>query len=167
MMTVYTLYTLSAIFTSECLNLCKTDLTDGNSRSMMTLEGSRIMKAIPAWAGRIVADVTTEAERPYPPIVVWRRGRGTYSSGGAERDRIVVTAGTSRADQKIVLLHELAHWLTSGAHHNPTFWIEAWRLFLRYKLPIRATMHRECASHSRRRVRQAYLVARRTAEGQS
>ena len=57
--------------------------------------------------------------------------------------RIHVTAGTDRADQKLVLLHELAHWLTPKDHHSPRFWDKAWELYRRYRVPLRYARIRE------------------------
>jgi len=67
----------------------------------------------------------------------WRR---VGSSGHCREGlitRIVITAGTDRKDQKLVLLHELAHWLSSRKeNHGPIFWDKAWELFRRYNVPI-------------------------------
>ena len=70
-----------------------------------------------------------------------RLARG--SSGYATAFRIHVTAGTDRTDQKLVLLHELAHWLTPKDHHSPRFWDKAWELFRRYGVPLRYAKVRE------------------------
>ena len=69
------------------------------------------------------------------------------SSGRAWNDgsRVHVTAGTDRTDQKLVLLHELAHWLTPKEHHSGRFWDTAWRLYRRYGVPIRYAKLREGA----------------------
>ena len=59
-------------------------------------------------------------------------------------DRVHVTAGSDRKDQKLVLLHELAHWLLpAGEHHGADFWDKAWELYRRYKVPIRYAKARE------------------------
>ena len=90
----------------------------------------------PAWAERIVARVC-DAAGVDEPEVTWRRSRSSASSSGryitAER-RLIVTAGSDRRDQRLVLLHELAHHLTPHQHHNDTFWKAAWRLFERFGL---------------------------------
>ena len=67
-----------------------------------------------------------------------------HSSGRAwQSGRIHVTAGTDRKDQKLVLLHELAHWLTPKDHHSPRFWDKAWELYRRYRVPLRYARIRE------------------------
>ena len=75
----------------------------------------------------------------------WKRvgssGHCRYSLFGT---RIVITAGTDRKDQKLVLLHELAHWLSpKNEGHGPAFWDKTWELFRRYNVPIRYAKKRE------------------------
>ncbi len=53
-------------------------------------------------------------------------------------------AGTDKVDQKIVLLHELAHWVNPQvAAHTAQFWDLAWVLFRQYRLPVQRTLVRE------------------------
>ena len=57
---------------------------------------------------------------------------------------IIITAGTDHKDQKLVLLHELAHWLSpKNEGHGPAFWDKTWELFRRYNVPIRYAKKRE------------------------
>lgn len=70
------------------------------------------------------------------------KDRGSSGSTDLERDRIVVTAGASRLDAKLVLLHELAHHVTK-AWHTPAFWDVAWKLYRWAKLPILYVKRRE------------------------
>ena len=65
-------------------------------------------------------------------------------------DQITIKVGVPhphypiRTEQKIVLLHELAHWLLPvGEHHSPAFWDKAWSLFRRYRCPIKVALARE------------------------
>ena len=92
-------------------------------------------------------------------------GRPFYSSGrtyfslpkGSKMvERFVVTAGTNRDDQHITLLHEVAHGLTPGHHHDATFWHTAWDLYLTYApgVPVRRVLAREGAYR-----REALVVA--------
>jgi hypothetical protein len=82
------------------------------------------------------------------PILNWRRSYKTFSSGQYRwwGERITITAGHDRKDQKYVLIHELAHWLCpAGAAHNALYWDKAWELFRRYKVPIRYAKERSGA----------------------
>lgn len=76
-----------------------------------------------------------------PPQIVWRKHRGKAglrSSSGlysGSLNRITIRAGSSREDQKLVLLHELAHHLAPAkAHHGAAFWRIAWSLYKRYRM---------------------------------
>lgn len=96
------------------------------------------------------------------PELVWRRGSKFCSSGNTRFDnsRITVTAGRSRLDQKLVLLHEIAHSIlpteTVGVKkswsnyrgikhlsHTDLFWDTAWELYRWAKLPVRYCLKRE------------------------
>ena len=90
----------------------------------------------PTWAVRVVADVC-ESAGVAVPSVTWRRSRESNGSSGRyfpTEVRIVVTAGSSRTDQRLVLLHELAHHLNPGDGHSPAFWRSAWGLYRRHRL---------------------------------
>lgn len=94
------------------------------------------MSNAPQWALRMVERVCADADEDTPEVT-WRRSKTNVSSSGRYKEvenRIVVTAGSSRTDQRMVLLHELAHHLTPGQHHNETFWRKAWELYLRFGL---------------------------------
>jgi hypothetical protein len=89
----------------------------------------------PAWAVRLVSE-TCEARGIKAPTLTWRKGSGLSSSGRyyATEDRITITAGSDRQDQRLVLLHEIAHHLTPKAHHGEAFWRVAWALFREHRL---------------------------------
>lgn len=103
----------------------------------------------PAWAVRLAAQVCERAGAK-PPVIRWTKHRGktglrsssgTYYTSkeaglrGVFEPLIVVRAGASREDQKLVLLHELAHHLAPlGAHHGETFWRIAWGLYRRHRM---------------------------------
>jgi len=92
----------------------------------------------PEWAAALVVEVCAAAGRP-GPAVRWRRARRANSSGVTRPDlgQITVTAGTDPIDQRLTLLHELAHWLAPRAprrrrrtsHHNATFYQVAFALY--------------------------------------
>ncbi len=103
----------------------------------------------PAWADRIVHEVA-RARRRRPPTVRWRRRRSLRSAGSADSHQhrdggaISVAAGRDMIDQRLVLCHELAHWLGKrGEGHSLAFWGRAWRLYRRYRVPIHYALARE------------------------
>ena len=95
----------------------------------------------PAWAEDLVRSVCAGAGVA-PPRVAWRRRRGEHSTGVARRGdgTIAVRAGEDALDQRLTLLHELAHWLTPPAprrrrgatHHGLAFYRTAFSLYRRY-----------------------------------
>lgn len=106
------------------------------------------MGAPPAWARTLIDDVlTAEGIDPGSVSVTWRRARwrqGTffrippskYSAGHAWVASLTISAGSDRVDQRLSVLHELAHVIRCRqdltAHHDETFWLIFWRLFLTY-----------------------------------
>jgi hypothetical protein len=90
----------------------------------------------PAWAEALVAAVCAEAAVP-PPTLGWRRRAGVHSTGVARRSEgtIRVRAGADALDQRLTLLHELAHWLSPPArgrraqHHGRAFYRTAFDLY--------------------------------------
>lgn len=97
------------------------------------------MAETPKWATRLAAQVFIPENVPQ---ITWRRKRRNParidpSSSGrymTNEHRVVITAGTGRTDQKLVLLHEFAHALTPREHHGEAFWHEAWALYRRFGL---------------------------------
>lgn len=95
----------------------------------------------PAWATDLVALVCTDAGVA-PPRLAWRRRAHEHSTGVARRDAgmIAVRAGTDVSDQRLTLLHELAHWLAPRArrrgrraeHHGHAFYAVAFALYERH-----------------------------------
>jgi hypothetical protein len=100
----------------------------------------------PQWAQDLAIRVALDEGCDTLPELTWRRSRqATHSSGKAIFDgRVIVTAGKERRDQKLVLLHELAHWLMpDDEHHGPAFWDKVWQLYRRYGVPLRYAKERE------------------------
>jgi hypothetical protein len=82
------------------------------------------------------------------------------SSGSCnmEGTRIAVTAGRDRGDQKLVVLHELAHAFVGPGHwHDNAFWELAWKFYRRYGVPIRYALQRE---REFKKSRRGYRVTR-------
>jgi hypothetical protein len=79
------------------------------------------------------------------PVVRWRTARRPGSSGVTRRTAgsVSVTAGTDPVDQRLTLLHELAHWLGPAPrrrrgrvqHHDARFYEIAFNLYRTYDIP--------------------------------
>ncbi len=100
------------------------------------------MAEVPAWASELVVLTCAEAGVA-PPRLAWRIRERVASSGVTRRGTgsISVVAGTDVLDQRITLLHELAHWLTLPAvrarrgrvpHHDASFYRAAFALYARH-----------------------------------
>lgn len=98
----------------------------------------------PDWAADLVADVCREAGVAAPRLS-WRRRAGGHSTGLTRRadGAVAVRAGTDAVDQRLTLLHELAHWLAPlerrrrgrTTHHGRDFYEIAFALYRRHGLP--------------------------------
>jgi hypothetical protein len=98
----------------------------------------------PAWALALLRDVCVAADAA-PPTLRWRRARRSASSGVTRRSTgsVSVTAGTDELDQRLTLLHELAHWLGPAPrrrrgrvlHHDARFYAFAFDLYRRHGIP--------------------------------
>jgi len=107
---------------------------------------------LPAWAAALVSEVCAEAGRPIP-VVRWRRAARANSSGVTRPDagQITVTAGSDPIDQRLTLLHELAHWLAPRAprrrrrtaHHDAAFYDVAFSLYEAHGIPAGEALARE------------------------
>ena len=105
------------------------------------------MADAPAWARELVGVVCREAGVP-PPRLSWRRRLERPTSSGVTRraaGSVAVTAGSDPLDQRLTLLHELAHWLgpvperrrgrARTSHHDAAFYGLAFALYRRYGIP--------------------------------
>lgn len=107
---------------------------------------------VPAWAGALVAEVCLAAAVP-TPLLRWRRAARSAASGVTRQaaGTIAVTAGTDELDQRLTLLHELAHWLGPRprrrrgrvAHHGLDFYAIAFELYERHGIPAAEALERE------------------------
>jgi hypothetical protein len=109
---------------------------------------------VPAWADALVAEVCAEAGLA-PPRLAWRTRRSPASTGVARRSAgsIAVRAGTDPLDQRLTLLHELAHWLAPparrrrGPHHGQEFYRVAFALYRRHGLADADALRLESARY--------------------
>jgi hypothetical protein len=82
------------------------------------------------------------------PRLGWRRRPERLTSSGVTRraaGSVSVTAGSDPADQRLTLLHELAHWLGPApergrarartSHHDAAFYAIAFGLYRRHGIP--------------------------------
>lgn len=98
----------------------------------------------PAWAGDLVARVCADAG-VVPPRLAWRARSGEHSTGVTRRQdgMVAVRAGSDPLDQRLTLLHELAHWLSPpprrrrgrSVHHGRGFYATAFDLYRRHGIP--------------------------------
>jgi hypothetical protein len=108
----------------------------------------------PAWADALVATVCADAGVEAPRLT-WRRRLGMHSTGVARRSEgtISVRAGEDPADQRLTLLHELAHWLSPPArgrrvrHHGRAFYRAAFALYRRHGLADADALRLESARY--------------------
>jgi hypothetical protein len=123
------------------------------------------MPDAPAWARSLVMTVCAEADAPLPRVA-WRHRDRPTSSGVTRQSASVVSivAGRDPVDQRLTLLHELAHWLAPAPrdrrrrkrHHDATFYTTAFALYRRHGVADAAALAGESArypsslSHARR-----------------
>ena len=111
----------------------------------------------PDWANALVATVCADADVE-PPHLTWRRRTGAHSTGVARRQAgtISVRAGEDPIDQRLTLLHELAHWLAPAParrrgvrvrHHDRAFYGIAFALYRRHGLADADALRLETARY--------------------
>jgi hypothetical protein len=110
----------------------------------------------PAWAESLVATVCAEANVT-PPRLLWRSRRGGPSTGVARRSEgtVSVRAGNDQHDQRLTLLHELAHWITPvgkrrsrrAVHHGRAFYATAFDLYRRHGVTVADALRLESARY--------------------
>ncbi len=118
----------------------------------------------PKWAQELALNALIYLEskglEAETPVINWRHGNRESSSGtcfhvcqGQPSPHIAITAGTDKRDAKLVLLHELTHWVMPlGECHGDNFWQTAFDLFQWARLPQRVCLSREAGvgrSHKR------------------
>lgn len=117
----------------------------------------------PAWALSLL-DVACADARAAPPRLLWRNRRGEHSTGVTRRvdGLVAVRAGSDPLDQRLTLLHELAHWLAAptrrrrgrSVHHGRQFYAVAFELYRRHgvtdadALRLESTRYRSSLGHA-------------------
>ena len=135
------------------------------------------MKSIPKWMQDLTINTLIEFKPGCDiPIITIRHRADKFSSGRCDASHIALTIGTSRKDAKLILLHELAHWIlprvkkfygwgiwrkefTNPQGHTPEFWDLAWTLYRWAKLPVSYCKSREYSY--RAGAKQGYLRSRK------
>ncbi len=109
----------------------------------------------PAWAAELVARVCADASVASPRLD-WRSRAGEHSTGVTRRHEgsIAVRAGSDHLDQRLTLLHELAHWLSPpprrrrrAVHHGRAFYTVAFDLYRRHGLDDADALRLESARY--------------------
>lgn len=130
-------------------------------------------KQTPQWAIDLVKQVCDDHNRGLPGELRWRNTDNSFSSGCCHyaKDRrgnlkwtykisrsgtykrvrdtgyIQISAGTNLDGQRIVLLHEIGHWLTARKRgkegHTVRFWRIAWDLYHQYSANIEQALKSE------------------------
>jgi hypothetical protein len=92
----------------------------------------------PAWAELLIERVCAAHRRRVPPLR-WRRRTQPWTSGALYYDGtgMSIVAGTDVRQLRMVLLHELAHYLVGPTHqHDERFWRRCWELYRRYGVDL-------------------------------
>jgi hypothetical protein len=111
----------------------------------------------PTWATGLTDAVCADASVA-PPRLVWRRRSGELSTGLTQPEAGIVTvrAGTDPTDQRLTLLHELAHWIAPPArrgrraravHHGAAFYRVAFALYQRHGIADADALRLEAARY--------------------
>lgn len=117
----------------------------------------------PAWALSLLDAACADAGAA-PPRLLWRNRRGEHSTGVTRRGDglVAVRAGSDPLDQRLTLLHELAHWLAAptrrrrgrSVHHGRQFYAVAFELYRRHgvtdadALRLESTRYRSSLGHA-------------------
>ena len=110
--------------------------------------------AMPQWAKELTMRVIEENSRRKVPPIAWCKTNGCNSSGYTQMysqksgsmkySFILIRVGSDEQDQKLVLLHELSHWMCSRKeHHSKKFWRLAFDMYDRYGVDKQYAIKRE------------------------
>ncbi len=112
----------------------------------------------PTWAIALVESVCADG-RVASPRLLWRNRRGEHSTGVTRRGdgSVAVRAGSDQLDQRLTLLHELAHWLAPverrrhsrgrATHHGLSFYSVAFGLYRRHGITDADALRLESARY--------------------
>ncbi len=111
----------------------------------------------PTWARDLVR-IVCAADAVDEPRLAWRSRAGEHSTGVTRRQdgSIAVRAGTDITDQRLTLLHELAHWLAPAParsrrrrtqHHGREFYAVAFGLYRRHGIADADALRLESARY--------------------
>lgn len=112
----------------------------------------------PTWAKTLVRKAC-RAEGRHQPKLTWNNSKKGYTTGRAWGwSDIHITAGGSRLEQKMTILHELAHCFAPyGDVHGHEFWRVCWRLYRRHNIPVKFAIAHEypAAKQAYRKIQRA------------
>ena len=110
----------------------------------------------PSWASALMLLVCADAGVE-PPRLTWRTRRNEHSTGVTRRSKrlVAVRAGSDELDQRLTLLHELAHWLAPidrrrgrrSVHHGHSFYALAFDLYRRHGIADADALRLESARY--------------------
>lgn len=96
----------------------------------------------PSWAVELVLQVCKDYRRRAPSELRWYQSNKEHSNGHWNwfNSKIFIRAGTDKAEQRVVLIHELAHCIIGKSRktrykrfsHTIKFWRLFWELSARY-----------------------------------
>lgn len=110
---------------------------------------------VPPWARDLVRTVCADAGVDEPRLA-WRSRAGEHSTGVTRRQdaSVTVRAGGDATDQRLTLLHELAHWLAPAPrrrrrtmHHGRDFYAVAFGLYRRHGISDADALRLESARY--------------------
>jgi hypothetical protein len=114
-----------------------------------------VSPSTPAWAIQLAREVCADAGSEPPSRLSWRHRGSAHSTGVARRADgvIAVRAGSDDTDQRLTLLHELAHWITPwprrrrAVHHGRGFYAIAFALYRRHGITDEDALRLESARY--------------------
>jgi hypothetical protein len=118
----------------------------------------RFTKPTPDWVRELVEQVLADHDAPLREFI-WKpatNGRRLRTLGRGSRQRVTIYDNRGVDEQRMTVLHELAHVIDDFPGHKPRFWDVCWRLYRDYGVDLEAaraaTARRRGASASYRRV---------------
>lgn len=109
---------------------------------------------VPGWAQMLIESVCASWDVPQP-VVRWSINNSRFHTSGRAysheftgqrntKAQLLIVQGTDHEDAKLVLLHELTHWvLPHGEHHGSYFWKTAFEMYTDYDIRMDYAAERE------------------------